>query len=232
MFNFVSIMAILGVLSGNASGVNYGYRTIKKDLTIEELLAPQKKETTHEGPVAGQRYIPVLDLDTEVSSYSVDPLIAEIAKDNEDKAEKIILRIDSPGGSVFDGLRLASAIERSAAPVVCIVDMGMAASMAAYILESCHERVVTRRSLLMFHSPGGGFQGQPAHVREFLKQLEALDEAMASQYARRSKLSYDQWRERLKDDKAWWMTWRVAKKYGVVDKVVDSGEAYIKKLKR
>lgn len=205
---------------------------VPKAITIEELLGqPEISAIKHEAPVPGEKYIPVLDLDGPVMSNTVDPLIAEIKLDNDDNAEKIVLRINSPGGSVFDGLRLATAIEQSKAPVVCVVDMGMAASMAAYILQSCQERVVSKRSLLMFHSPAGGTEGQPEHIKQFLKEMEALNDAMIEQYAHRTNLSAKEWHARIDHDQAWWITWRTAKKYGIADTVIVSGVDFIKKLK-
>jgi hypothetical protein len=83
-------------------------------------------------------------LNGKIDSDTVNPLIEEL-KD----ARSTTIFINSPGGSTVEGQKLMSAIIKHG-KVACIVT-GRADSMAALVLESCQERVVTRGSTILFH---------------------------------------------------------------------------------
>lgn len=209
--------------------------TNAQDISIEELLGPEAApDLPHQKPVAGEHYVPVLDLNTEVSDASVNPLIKEIALDNQDGAEAIILRINSPGGSVSAGELMDAALQDSKAPIICLVNGGMAASMAYYLLQSCDigNRVMTKDSILMAHSPADQAQGQPAHIRQFLKMLDALDEAMIEHMCEKTHLSFHAFKAKIAHDQEYWMTWREAMRIGAVDYTVNSSKEVIESYKK
>lgn len=166
----------------------------------------------------------VIELRGEVNEEMAKDIIGKIKDANDEDVKKIVIRIHSGGGSVPDGFDIAQAIEDSKAPVTCVVD-GEAASMAAYILESCSVRVMTKRSTLMFHEPalGGRMYGQPTYFQSIADWLKAMTDAMIEHCrARMIGVSFEFFKDKVRGGAMWWMAWRDAEKYGAVDKVVDS----------
>lgn len=100
-----------------------------------------------------------LYLNEEVSPETVNHLIMLIHKWNYDdgntpveERQPICIYIDTPGGDVYKGLSLVSAIENSITPVVGYVDGGICMSMGLPVLLSCHYKIVTRHSILLYHT--------------------------------------------------------------------------------
>lgn len=99
-------------------------------------------------------------LDGKVDKESMDKLIDQIAVlDEFNPGETITFTIDSPGGSVYDGLRLYNAMRTSESPIHTVVD-GMAASMGAILLIGGDTREATDKSRVMIHQVSGGTRGQ------------------------------------------------------------------------
>ncbi len=174
-------------------------------------------------PSPTNHYVPKIAFEAEVDSDTVDQAITLIKALGEQKAEAIIIEWNSPGGSVEDGFRLAKAIENSPVPVICVVD-GTAASMAAYLQQSCHVRIMTKRSTLMIHEPamGGRFSGQQTEWRSIADWLAAMTKAMVEHMCRRTKISPADMEDKIRGGSMWWLAWGEAKSLGLVDVVVDS----------
>lgn len=141
----------------------------------------------------------------------------------------IILEINSPGGYVDAGFKLAREIETSPIPVVCVVD-GEAMSMAFYILQSCDTRIMTARSQLMLHRP----KSNPGLIDEddalaTYDQLHHESEAALQHYATHMHMPIDYIRKQiLRRD--WYLSPSEALGVGAVDRVVPSVEAAEKLL--
>jgi len=134
----------------------------------------------------------------------------------------VVIEWNSPGGEVLSGFELAKAIEDSIIPVVCVVD-GQADSMAFYILQSCHVRLMTRRSMLMVHKAriGGAPSIDPIVNANRKILLDALNFAMAEHITERMCITRDELLEKI-SVLDWWMNWEDALKVGAVDGVVRS----------
>lgn len=152
---------------------------------------------------------------------------------NEAKADRFVLEINSPGGSVWDGFELARAIENSTTPVSCVVD-GEAVSMGFYILQSCETRYTTRRSSLMAHEPSlsGRFGGNPNDWQAMADHLKAVAYGIAEHCNHRLTTSMKDYLARVDGGRQWWFTWRDAVRYGAVDGVVDSVKQVINSYKK
>lgn len=111
-------------------------------------------------------------LEDEVSDTSVQDVIDVIAKANEID-NRVILEINTDGGDVDAGFKLAKAIERAKKPVTCVVD-GHAFSMGSYIFEACGRRVMTKRSILMIHEAGMQASGHEADFLDAAAEVGAL----------------------------------------------------------
>lgn len=169
-----------------------------------------------------------------VDSDTVPPAIEFIRAANDAGADEIIFEINTPGGSVPAGFGLAKAIEESDVPVTCIVD-GAAESMGAFILQSCDTRMLTRRSVLMFHEPALSYSvehGQPNEWRSLAEMMEAEREIIAEHCQHRLKVSMAEYRRRTDGTLMWFMTWRDALKFGAVDGVVSSVKSEFKRAQK
>lgn len=164
---------------------------------------------------------PKIEFNTDVDEGSVASFKRALRVAENSGAQRIIVVLNTPGGSVFAGMEMGKAIEDSKATVVCVVD-GMAASMGAYILQSCDERVMTKRSLIMMHQPaagGGGFAHELRKLADLLDKLMAiLDEHITA----RTNISMEELEKRIANGNEWWMGWKEALDRGVVDQVVVS----------
>ena len=176
-------------------------------------------------------YVPHLMLDDEINGSTVDKLIGEINQANTDHASSILIEIDSPGGSVMDGMRLQKVIERSEAPVVCVID-GMAASMAFSVEQSCSVRAMTSRSFLMMHEPSGQVAGQPTKVSNGLALMKVLTNAMIEHCRARTNMSFADFKSKIIDGREFWVDHFISEQYHITDLTVPSVASVEKALKQ
>jgi len=97
----------------------------------------------------------------------------------------IDLRLNSPGGSVFDAVAIHNALQRHAGPVTVWID-GIAASAASYIAMAGDEIVMPENAFLMIHDPAGLVMGTAADMREMAGTLDKIAGSMVRGYAARS----------------------------------------------
>lgn len=120
----------------------------------------------------------------EVSPWGVT---AEAFKRELDsiKSEKLNLRINSPGGDVFDSLAIYNALREHPAEVTTYID-GLAASMASVIALAGDHVVAAERSFFMIHHPWSIVIGNAADMRKEADVLEKISGSMVSAYAERT----------------------------------------------
>lgn len=111
-----------------------------------------------------------LVLNTEVDGEAVDLILNKLQELNANNHEPIVLLLDSPGGSVFDGARLISFIEASPSPVYTVV-IGLCASMCANVESHGAQRMMIDRTVLMYHPAAGGLRGQVDEMNSLLTFL-------------------------------------------------------------
>jgi ATP-dependent Clp protease protease subunit len=102
----------------------------------------------------------------------------------------IRLSINSPGGSVFDGLAIHNMLARHAARVVVTID-GVAASMASAVAMSGDEIVMPKNSMLMLHNPTGVALGDADTMGEMADALRRMGQSLIGIYAARSKQPHE-----------------------------------------
>ncbi len=159
----------------------------------------------------------------DVDDASVAAVIAELKEANSLHPKKIVLPINSGGGSVQAGWELIKAIETSKAPVVCVVE-SMAASMAFATLQSCSERIVTRKSSLMAHqlSMSGEMRGQPEKWANVVRMMHAMEVALDWQCAHRLKISLEEYKKLIDSGRELWLTAEEAVAMGAADRIIDN----------
>ncbi len=157
--------------------------------------------------------------ETGVNEDSVRDFVEELeAEEKADGATAVTVHINSPGGSVFAGFKMGQALERSKLKSVCVVD-GMAASMGFYILQSCTERTMTDRSLLMGHAPATSTSGMEQEMANTLALLKALNHAMATHITARSNMTLAEYLQKIAGGGELWLTSDEALRWGFVDSI-------------
>ena len=98
---------------------------------------------------------------------------------------KVTVRLNTPGGSVDEGIAIFNALKRYSGGVDTIVD-SMAYSMGSYILQAGDTRTVTRNSMVMIHDPWMIALGNAEDLRKEAEVLDKYKGRMLPEYAARS----------------------------------------------
>jgi len=131
-------------------------------------------------------------------------------------ADTINLRINSPGGSVIDGIAITNALQRHPAKVITHID-GLAASMASSIACGAGDEVhMADNALLMIHNPWTLSMGDADELRADADLLDKMAASIVSSYSRSQ---YEP--EQIKDlmDKETWLSAQEAFDAGFVDHI-------------
>lgn len=151
----------------------------------------------------------------EVTGNSMNKLSHQIL---ESKADKIYLFIDSPGGSIFAGLRFMEAVKATDKKVVCVANTAI--SMAFAILQGvCSERLVMENSVLMQHVAAYNLEGQEPNNYTMAGFLHSMAIALYAGQAKRMGMSYSDFYSKIRDD--WWMWGKEAIANNAADRVVN-----------
>jgi ATP-dependent protease ClpP protease subunit len=116
-------------------------------------------------------------------------------------ADTITLRLNSPGGDVFDGVAIMNALRSHPATVTTQVD-GLAASIASVIALAGDRIVMQPGATMMIHDASGMCYGQAPDMRELADMLDRHSDNIASLYAERAGGTVAEWRERMRGE-AW-----------------------------
>jgi ATP-dependent protease ClpP protease subunit len=102
-------------------------------------------------------------------------------------ASHITLRINSPGGSVFDGIAIYNALRRHPARITVVVE-GIAASIASVIVCAGDEVVMPENAILMLHEPSAVVSGTADDLLSMAAALEKMRVGLVSAYRDKSGL--------------------------------------------
>lgn len=130
--------------------------------------------------------------------------------------ETIQLWVNSPGGSVYDGVAIMNALRRHPAKIVATVD-GLAASAASFIVQAADEVVMGPGTEMMIHDAWSFTYGNATAMRETADNLDRLSETIAGLYSERAGGDIDQWREFMLAET--WYTAEEAVAAGLADRV-------------
>ncbi|MDZ4119723.1 head maturation protease, ClpP-related [Phaeovulum sp.] len=121
----------------------------------------------------------------EIGAYGVSAkgFLAELGALPD--ATPIALRINSPGGSVFDAVAIYNAIKRHSGMVTVWID-GIAASAASYIAMAGDEVVMPENAFLMIHDPAGMVMGTATDMRAMAEALDKIKGSLLQGYAAKS----------------------------------------------
>jgi ATP-dependent protease ClpP protease subunit len=130
-------------------------------------------------------------------------------------ADVIHLRINSPGGSVFDALAIMNSLRTHPARVVAHVD-GMAASAASVIMLAGDEVVIEPGGEVMTHRASSEYSGDDLSVDAWKTWLQRQTENVADLYAQRSGRPREEWLDLMTAET--WFYGAEAVQYGLADR--------------
>lgn len=143
---------------------------------------------------------------------------SDFIRDLQDiKAKSISLRINSPGGDVFDGVAIYNALQRHPAEVTAYVD-GMAASAASFIAMAGKTVMMSPHAQMMIHDAAGFAMGNAGDMRKLADILDSISNNIAGIYADHAGGTSDEWRERMLPET--WYTDQQAVDAGLADGIV------------
>ena len=195
----------------------------------KNTLIPYVIEQTNKGERSYDIYSRLLKdriimLAEDVNPTSANVIIAELLfLESEDPDKEIHFYINSPGGSIVDGMAIIDTMNYIKCPVSTIC-VGMAASMGSVLL-ACGEkgrRFATPNSEILIHQPligGNGLSGQTTDVKIHTDHLVKTRDKMNKLLSERTGQSIEKIMEDTERDN--YMTSEEALKYGLIDEILE-----------
>lgn len=154
---------------------------------------------------------------SEVNASAVKKLFDELKKQG---IEKIIVRLHSPGGNVFEGIAIKNAIVSSGLETEFIIE-GIAASMATQIMLAGTKIKAYKDAKLMIHEAKSAVMGGASKLRAEAELLDKVNGDMAENYSQKTGKPKDwvlqNWMQEGKDK---WFSAKEAQEMGLIDEVL------------
>ena len=191
----------------------------------KNYLVPNVIEETNKGERAYDIYSRLLKdriifLGEDVNSHTANLIVAQLLfLAHEDPKKDIKLYINSPGGSVYDGLAIIDTMN-FIQPDVQTIGIGLQASMGAMLL-SCGakgKRYILPNSRVMIHQPSSGTEGKITDQEIALKEGIFLKKRLAEIFAKNTGKDIKTVEKDMDRDN--WMSADEAKDYGIIDEVI------------
>jgi ATP-dependent Clp protease protease subunit len=193
---------------------------------LTNYLVPTVIEKSADGERAFDIYSRLLKeriifLGEDVNEHTANIVVAQLLHlAYEDPKKDIKLYINSPGGSVYDGLAIYDTIQ-FVTPDVQTIGIGLQASMGAFLLSSGAKgkRFALPNSRIMIHQPSSGTRGkitdQEITLKEGIYLKQQLNKILAKNTGQKlAKVEKDA-------DRDFWMSAEEAKAYGIIDEVIE-----------
>lgn len=158
-------------------------------------------------------------LNDEINSETSTCIITQLLFLDNESDDDITLVINSPGGSVSDGLAILDVMNSLNSNVITVCS-GMCASMAAVLL-SCGtkgKRKAYKNSEIMIHQPLGGIHGQASDIELTAKHILYIKDKINGILA--SNCSKDKEQVATDTDRDNWMSATAALEYGLIDMII------------
>jgi len=162
----------------------------------------------------------IIFIGNEIIEIVANSVIAQLLfLEKEDSTKDIDIYINSPGGSVVDGLAIYDTMQLIR-PQVSTICVGLAASMGAVLLAggAPSKRYALPNAKIMIHQPWGGFRGAASDVEIHAREIQATKKRLNEILAKHTGQDID---KIAKDsDRDYFMRGEEAKEYGIVDEVI------------
>ena len=189
-------------------------------------LVPMVVEQTNRGERSYDIYSRLLKdrivfLGGEIDDNVANLVVAQLLfLEMEDPDAEISMYINSPGGSVTDGMAIFDTM-RYVKPKIRTVCLGMAASMGAFLLMAGEPgmRMALPNSEVMIHQPSGGASGQATDVQLHAEWLLRTKNKMHALMSEMTHQPLDRIQRDVERD--YFMTAQEAKAYGIIDEIFE-----------
>ncbi len=163
----------------------------------------------------------IIFLGEEVNPTTASLVVAQLLYlESQDPDKDIQFYINSPGGSVTDGMAIYDTMQYIKCDVATIC-VGMCASMGAFLLSSGTKgkRIALPNAEIMIHQPSAGTQGQITDMAIHLKRLEAIKARLNEILAKNTGRSMDEVVAATERDN--FMSAQEALEFGLIDKIIE-----------
>ena len=201
-------------------------------IETKNALVPMVVEQTSRGERSYDIYSRLLKerivfLTGQVEDHIANLICAQMLfLNSEDKELPIHFYINSPGGSVTAGMSIYDTMKYVSNPIHTLC-MGLAASMGSFLLSSGDVRRSLPNARIMIHQPLGGAQGQAEDMRIRMREMENMEHMLYSILSENTGHSLEKIRKDCDRDN--FMSAVDAKKYGLIDEVIEFKKKNIKK---
>ncbi len=134
----------------------------------------------------------------------------------------ILVRLNTPGGDVFDGMAIFNALANHKGKVTIRIE-ALAASMGSVLAMAGKEIQAYSNTMMMIHDPWIYTAGNQYELREMADLLEKISGNMLDVYAGRSKIGKREMKEIMKAET--WYTAKEAKEKGFINTILETGKA-------
>lgn len=191
----------------------------------KSYLIPTVVEKSHDGERAFDIYSRLLNeriifLGEDVNEHTANSVVAQLLHlAYVDPQADISLYINSPGGSVYDGMAIYDTMN-FIKPDVATYGIGLQASMGAFLLSSGAKgkRFCLPHAKVMIHQPSSGTHGKVTDMEIDMKETLEVKEMLAKIMAKNTGQKLTKVKSDMERD--YWMTPDEAVKYGLIDKVL------------
>jgi ATP-dependent Clp endopeptidase proteolytic subunit ClpP len=158
---------------------------------------------------------PTIHLYDEIGEFGI--AASDFVKDLQDIDGDVTVHVNSPGGSVFDGLAIYQALQSRAGNVHVIVD-GLAASAATIVAMGGDKVSIAKHAQMMIHESHAVGVGNAKDMRALADLLDKCSERIAGTYADKAGGTTAEWRERM--GRETWYSSDEAVEAGLADEVI------------
>ena len=163
----------------------------------------------------------IIILNGEIDDNNANVVIAQLLYLDAESHEDINLFINSPGGSITAGMAIYDTMNyiKSKVSTIC---MGMAASMAAFLLSSGEKgkRLALPNSEIMIHQPLGGIKGQATEIKIAAERILKLKDKINKILAKNTNQSIE--KIEIDTERDYFLSAKEAKVYGLIDKIIEN----------
>jgi len=207
------------LIKGNTMGL--AYRTEKNAKAIASFWGkPLEKNDWYKIEAKSEEETEIIIYD--VIGYPYNDAFDLVRALGEIKGKNITIRINSPGGDVFDGLAIYNALREHKARVTT-KNEGIASSIASIIALAGDEVQAHKNAMYMIHDPWVLTAGNQYELRDIADILAKISVNMVDIYSDNSNIGKRELKEMMKEET--WLTAKEAKDRGFVDTVLDTGVA-------
>jgi ATP-dependent Clp protease protease subunit len=154
----------------------------------------------------------------EIEEYMANSVSAQLMYLDQQEEKPIIMFINSPGGSVTDGLSIYDSM-RFVESKIITVGVGQCCSMGSFLLSMGDVRLSFENTSLMYHSVSSGFHGTVQDYELDFLETKRLQDLLVSKLKEKTLPEYHSEFDK-KIERNWWVLPEKAVEIGLIDKII------------